>query len=95
MYQKSTQDLNICAKMVQKGGEIMYSKFFSERLKQARKNAGKSQIEVEIETGINRASLSRYETGEREPSLENIGKLAEYYNVSIDWLFGNVVQKKS
>lgn len=73
----------------------MYSKFFSERLKQARKNAGKSQIEVEIETGINRASLSRYETGEREPNLENIGKLAEYYNVSIDWLFGNVVQKKS
>lgn len=72
----------------------MYSKFFSERLRQARKNTGKSQIEIEIETGINRASLSRYETGEREPNLETIGKLAEHYKVSIDWLFGNVVDKK-
>lgn len=68
----------------------MYKNFYHERLKQAREEANKTQIEVEVDTGINRASLSRYETGAREPDIETIGKLADYYKVSLDWLFGNV-----
>lgn len=68
----------------------MYKNMFCERLKQAREDNQLLQIDVEIATGVNRTSLSRYETGQREPDIETIGKLANYYGVSLDWLFGNV-----
>lgn len=44
-------------------------------------------------TGVSRAKLSHYETAKREPDIETIGILANFYDVSIDWLFGNVMKK--
>lgn len=72
----------------------MYKNMFYERLKQAREDKRLSQIEVEADTGIKRTNLSRYETGQREPDIETIGKLANYYGVSLDWLFGNVKKEQ-
>jgi len=66
----------------------MYSKNLSERLLKAREMSKFTQTEVSKETGLNRNNISRYETGDREPDVETIGVLAEFYGVSIDWLFG-------
>lgn len=38
--------------------------------------------------GISRPAYSYYESGKRQPSPENLVKLADYYRVSIDWLCG-------
>ncbi len=35
---------------------------------------------------ISREALSHYENGKREPSLEMLKKLSDYFNVSIDFL---------
>jgi len=73
----------------------MYREIFGQRMKEARETKGMTQIEVEVETGIKRTSLSRYESNKREPDIETIGKLAELYEVSIDWIFGLGKKKAS
>lgn len=57
---------------------------FGDRLKKLR---GKStQEDVAKFIGVSRARYSHYENGRSEPDLEVLKKLAEYFNVSIDYL---------
>ena len=55
-------------------------------LKLLRKKKGYTQIAVQMKTGIEQALLSKFENGERVPPTETLLKLAEFYNVSIDYL---------
>lgn len=55
-------------------------------LRLLRKKAGYTQIAVQMKTGIEQALLSKYENGERVPPTETLIRLAEFYNVSIDYL---------
>ncbi len=66
----------------------MYKEAFASRLKKARNDIGFTQREVAKELEIPHTSIARYENGQREPDIETIGKLAEFYKVSTDWLFG-------
>lgn len=67
----------------------MYKEVFKLRIKAIREELGLSQITVSNETGIHQSYLSKYENGTLEPSIEQLGTLANYYQVSIDWLLGN------
>ena len=55
-------------------------------LKLLRKNKGYTQIAVQMKTGIEQALLSKFENGERIPPTETLIKLADFYNVSIDYI---------
>ena len=55
-------------------------------LKHLRKNKGYTQIAVQMKTGIEQALLSKFENGERVPPTETLIKLADFYNVSIDYI---------
>lgn len=55
-------------------------------LKALRKSRNYTQIAVQMKTGIEQALLSKYETGERIPPTETLLRLAEFYNVSIDYI---------
>lgn len=55
-------------------------------LKSLRKEKGYTQIAVQMKTGIEQALLSKFENGERVPPTETLIKLAEFYNVSIDYI---------
>ena len=63
-------------------------------LKFLRKNRGLTQIQLQIATGIEQALLSKFERGERIPPTETLIILADFYGVSIDYLFGNDRSKK-
>ena len=39
-----------------------------------------------MDLNISREALSHYEHGKREPSLDMLNKLSDYFNVSIDFL---------
>ena len=39
-----------------------------------------------MDLGLNQNSISRYETGEREADYQTLIKLADYFNISIDYL---------
>jgi transcriptional regulator, cro/CI family len=61
---------------------------FSERLKELRLEKDLSQKEVADLVHVNRVTYTNWERGKREPSFENLVKLADLLDVSLDWLFG-------
>lgn len=65
----------------------MYVEGFASKLKKAREDTGFTQREVSEEVKIPQSTLANYERGRTEPDIETIGKLADFYQVSVDWLF--------
>ena len=58
------------------------------RLKELRKSKGISQLTLATDLNANQNTISRYETGEREPGIMELIKIADYFHVSIDYLVG-------
>ncbi|MBQ3088851.1 MAG: helix-turn-helix transcriptional regulator [Clostridia bacterium] len=58
------------------------------RLKELRKKKGISQLRLATELNTTQNTISRYETGEREPGIDELIKIADYFNVSVDYLIG-------
>lgn len=56
------------------------------RLKLLRKQRKLSQLKLALELNTNQNTISRYENGEREPCISELIKIAEYFNVSVDYL---------
>ena len=56
------------------------------RLKELRKKKGISQLKLALDLNINQNSISRYESGAREADYATLIRLADYFNVSIDYL---------
>lgn len=57
-----------------------------QNLKKLRIQAGLTQQELAEKTGIARANIARYETGENIPPLDIIVILADFYDISLDEL---------
>jgi transcriptional regulator with XRE-family HTH domain len=68
------------------GGNIMNT--LGTRLRSARERKRLSQVDVFKRTGINNKTLSRYENNGTEPDADSLRKLAEIYEISVDWLLG-------
>ena len=49
---------------------------------------GMTQLSLQMKTGIDQALLSKYESGERVPTVENLIILADYFHTSLDYLMG-------
>ena len=60
-----------------------------ERLKELRKNAKLNQKQVADVLGLTVSAYGNYELGQREPNIESLCKLADYYGVSVDYLIGH------
>ncbi len=63
-------------------------------LKKLRKEHGISQIKLALDLNTSQNTISRYETGDREPGIAELIKLAEYFDVSIDYLVGRTENPK-
>lgn len=62
---------------------------FSERLKTLRKEAGLTQVDVANKLGITQPAYASWERGVKKPTQENLVKISQVLNVSIDYLVGN------
>lgn len=62
---------------------------FSERLKDLRKQAGLTQVDVAEKLGISQPAYASWERGAKKPTQENLVKIAQILNVSVDYLVGN------
>lgn len=60
------------------------------RLKELRESKGLTQKEVAEIIGYSEISYGRYENGKREPDISTLCKLAEYFNVTVDYLIGRI-----
>ena len=56
------------------------------RLRELRKQQNMTQLKLAMDLGLNQNAVSRYETGEREADYKTLILLADYFNVSIDYL---------
>lgn len=61
---------------------------FYERLKELRIEKGVGQIELAKAINVSKGIISLWENGLREPKLSNLISLAQYFEVSIDYLAG-------
>lgn len=62
---------------------------FGTRLKNLRNNKDLTQQDLANLMGVGRATIAGYETKGKQPDFEKIKWLANFFNVSIDWLLGN------
>ena len=60
----------------------------SERMRSLRKEKNLKQEELTELIGIPIRTYRRYEIGEREPTVSTLWKIADFYNVSVDYLIG-------
>lgn len=63
-------------------------KFFQERLIEQRKLNKVTQRQLAEYLQIAQPSYIRYENGSAEPNLETLVKIADYFDVSVDYLLG-------
>ncbi len=56
------------------------------RLKELRLKHNITQIKLAIDLNVNQNTISRYENGEREAGYNELIRIADYFNVSIDYL---------
>jgi len=65
-----------------------YKNDFSRILSELRHRSGLSQRKVAADLGISQALLSHYENGAREPGLNFVCRVCDYYNVTADYILG-------
>jgi transcriptional regulator with XRE-family HTH domain len=70
---------------------------FGERLKQLRTERQITQTDLGqiFEQPKAQTTIGTWESGRRQPSIEDIITIAQYFNVSVDWLFGLTNERKN
>ena len=63
-------------------------KELGERLRILRESVKLSQVKMADLLGVKQSSINRYEQGQSAPSLETLVKYADYFDVSMDYIFG-------
>ena len=56
------------------------------RIKELRKRRNITQLKLAMDLHTTQNTISRYESGEREPGISELVKLADYFGVSVDYL---------
>ncbi len=64
------------------------------RLKEIRKSKGISQLKLAMDLNTSQNTISRYETGDREPGITELIRIADYFDVSVDYLIGRTDNPK-
>ena len=65
-----------------------------DRLKQLRIEKGKTQKEMAKDLGTTDVSIGRYEAGTREPKTDILNALADYFDVTTDYLLCRTDERK-
>ena len=61
-----------------------------EKIIDLRKKRGLSQEDLAITLGVSRQAVSKWETGEAKPDTDKVIALAEYFEVTTDWLLRDI-----
>ena len=61
---------------------------FKGRLKELRQQRGLSQSDLAKKLNISKSTISMLEVGARQPSIEMLEQIADFFNVSLDYLNG-------
>ena len=62
---------------------------FNSRLKALRLARDFTQGELAKRTGLSQSAIAMYENGKREPKIETLELLADFFNVDMNYITGN------
>lgn len=68
---------------------------FALRLKELREKNNLSQKAFALKMGISQSTVGMWESGKREPNFNMIEQVANYFNVSVDYLLGRTEEKNT
>jgi len=74
-------------------GDSVKKSRFAVNLGKLRREKGLSQRQAAAELGVSQALLSHYETDAREPRLEFVVKVCDYYSVTTDYMLGRTKER--
>lgn len=60
----------------------------AERLRYLRESVKLSQVKMAEVVGVKQSSLNRYELNQASPTFETLTRYADYFDVSMDYIFG-------
>ena len=60
----------------------------AERLRHLRESVKLSQVKMSEVVGVKQSSLNRYELNQASPTFETLTRYADYFDVSMDYIFG-------
>ena len=60
----------------------------AERLRSLRESVKLSQVKMAEIVGVKQSSLNRYELNQASPTFETLNRYADYFDVSLDYIFG-------
>lgn len=62
---------------------------FSDRMRELRRNCAMTQLELAEKLSYKSTAISSYENSRNEPNIENLIKIANLFEVTVDYLIGN------
>lgn len=68
---------------------------FEERLRQLRKEKGLSQAELAAKLHVINTTVSIWERGVRKPEMGTMGRICEFFDVSLAYLLGTIDERQS
>lgn len=71
------------------------SQMFANRIKYLRQTRELNQVQLAERLGVTKQSISNWENDNIMPSVEMLGKIADFFNVSTDYLIGRNEKKHS
>ena len=63
-------------------------------MKELRKAKNITQLKMALDLNMSQNTISRYENGEREPGLKELVQIADYFDVSVDYLLSRTENPK-
>lgn len=66
---------------------------FAARIKNLRKSKGLNQVQLAEKLGVKKQSISNWENDNIMPSIEMLIRIADFFDVSTDYLLGRDIQE--
>lgn len=60
----------------------------ADRLKELREDFGLTRLEMAERLGVNKSTITRYENGDMNPTIDMLLKIRETFGVTVDWITG-------
>lgn len=76
------------AQKIRPAADMFSKEFFGNRIKELRKASNATQADLSSILGVTKTQISDIENGKTTTSIERLCALADYFNVSLDYLVG-------
>lgn len=75
-------------------GEMEKKMEFCKKLRNLREETKESQAQVGAKIGVTTRQYQRFESGDQKPGFDNLRRIADVFQVSVDWLMSRTEKRE-